>query len=297
MLRLMIVSGPNRGASYKFAEGDVSIGRHESNQIVLASSKISKTHCTLHLTGTPNHLEVTLRDPGSSNGTFVNGVLVTEKTLSSGDRISVGEYVLEIRLPQAAPRSGVPGQRRRRSGGAAAASQLPATHGGGMLAVSQAHGQEVGQVLPFPGPASDAAQGSAGIISSAASELAQANAMPQDLKGKGIWYFENYVMPFFYGFNLKYEWKYVCSVIFGMFLVLNLAISVQPLMDENRDVVLKESARRATFMARQLAERNTPMLKAGAESQTTLAASRTPRASAWRCSPTSTSGSSRLPTR
>jgi PAS domain-containing protein len=88
--------------------------------------------------------------------------------------------------------------------------------------------------------------------------------------GKAIWYFENFAMPLFYGFNLKHEWRMICAVMFMGFLGVNLVVSVQPLLDANYNIVLRESARRARFMAREIAERNAPILAAGTEGKTEI---------------------------
>jgi hypothetical protein len=92
MHRLVIVSGPNRGSSYALIDGENSIGRQMDNHIVLSSGKVSKRHCALLVT--PK--EVFLRDEGSTNGTFVNGTLVRKLPLKPGDKIGIGEFVLEL---------------------------------------------------------------------------------------------------------------------------------------------------------------------------------------------------------
>src|SRR5450759_4349990 len=92
MHRLVIVSGPNRGSSFALIEGENSIGRQMDNHIVLSSGKVSKRHCALLVT--PK--EVYLRDEGSTNGTFVNGTLVRKLPLKPGDKIGIGEFVLEL---------------------------------------------------------------------------------------------------------------------------------------------------------------------------------------------------------
>ena len=92
MHRLVIVSGPNRGSSFALIDGENSIGRQMDNHIVLSSTKVSKRHCALLVT--PK--EVFLRDEGSTNGTFVNGTLVRKLPLKPGDKVGIGEFVLEL---------------------------------------------------------------------------------------------------------------------------------------------------------------------------------------------------------
>ena len=93
MYRLTVVAGPNRGTSYPLHEGETTVGRLSVNSIVLNSSKVSKRHCVLVVTDG----DVVCKDQGSSNGTFVNGVLSrTPRQVRAGDRITVGDFVFEL---------------------------------------------------------------------------------------------------------------------------------------------------------------------------------------------------------
>lgn len=93
--KILVVSGPNRGATYFLQDGDTFVGRAPENQIVLASTQVSKRHCAFAY----HNRKVEVRDAGSSNGTFVNGVLTKKKLLQNHDRVSVGPFVLEVILP------------------------------------------------------------------------------------------------------------------------------------------------------------------------------------------------------
>jgi S-DNA-T family DNA segregation ATPase FtsK/SpoIIIE len=63
--------------------GGVRIGRDSSNDICLPDLALSRTHCTI---GTPDSTWRNF-DSQSSNGTFVNGVQVTDHQLNDRDRI------------------------------------------------------------------------------------------------------------------------------------------------------------------------------------------------------------------
>jgi PAS domain-containing protein len=235
MYRLKIISGPNTGASFNLREGENPIGREEGNAIVLPSSKVSKQHCVLVVDNT----RVVLRDEGSANGTFVNGALAREKRLKLGDRISVGKFILELRLARA------PG----------ADAPLPfASDNVGMPALANS---------PGAGGAIDAYRPGAFQSSAVAADA----GAPQDLKGKVFQAVEQYVMPPFYGMIMKYEWNMIIAAIFVVFTVLNVIISVEPLLTANHISVVKESKRRALFMARLIAESNATLLAARNESK------------------------------
>gem|GEM_PF-3724876 len=95
-IKLLVVSGPNRGATYFLEEGDTSLGRAMEASIVLASTQVSKKHFSIIVA----HGKAELKDLGSANGTFVNGVLTKRKVLANHDRISVGPFVLELIIPE-----------------------------------------------------------------------------------------------------------------------------------------------------------------------------------------------------
>lgn len=96
--KLLVIAGPNRGATYFLDEGEISFGRGAEAHIVLGSSQVSKKHFALVNQGR----KMELKDLGSSNGTFVNGVLTKRRLLKNGDRVSAGPFVLEVVMPEAA---------------------------------------------------------------------------------------------------------------------------------------------------------------------------------------------------
>ncbi|RZA02004.1 MAG: FHA domain-containing protein [Proteobacteria bacterium] len=95
--KLLVIAGPNRGATYFLEEGETSFGRGAEAQIVLGSSQVSKKHFSL----VSQNRKLEFKDLGSSNGSFVNGVLIKKKLLKNGDRISAGPFVLEVVMPEA----------------------------------------------------------------------------------------------------------------------------------------------------------------------------------------------------
>jgi adenylate cyclase len=68
------------------------VGRRESADIVLRFPNVSGHHCELSLVdGYWN-----VKDLGSSNGTKVNGVRVTEQRIAPGDKLSVAKHEYEV---------------------------------------------------------------------------------------------------------------------------------------------------------------------------------------------------------
>ncbi len=72
----------------------LTIGRRPYNDVMLDDLTVSGEHAVVH---TANG-ESTIHDLHSRNGTLVNGVPVTQRTLVDGDRIEIGIYRLHYVL-------------------------------------------------------------------------------------------------------------------------------------------------------------------------------------------------------
>jgi pSer/pThr/pTyr-binding forkhead associated (FHA) protein len=74
------------------------VGRRESADIVLRFPNVSGHHCELTLVEGYWHV----KDLGSSNGTKVNGVRVTEQRIAPGDKLSMAKHEYEVAYEPAA---------------------------------------------------------------------------------------------------------------------------------------------------------------------------------------------------
>ena len=75
--------------------GDTAVlGRRPECALRIASSDVSRQHCQLTIKGK----ELTVKDLGSSNGTYVNGKRVAETKLSPGDRLAVGPATFVVQI-------------------------------------------------------------------------------------------------------------------------------------------------------------------------------------------------------
>jgi len=91
--RLVAIQGPRMGQVYDIEVGETTIGREESNSVAFPDdSTVSRRHARLVSDGGA----FTIHDEGSSNGTFVNGVKVTEQALNPGDEIQIGTTKLRF---------------------------------------------------------------------------------------------------------------------------------------------------------------------------------------------------------
>jgi serine/threonine-protein kinase len=95
-VKLRVVQGPDPGRVFTFDQHETFIiGRSEDAQFCLPRDKFfSRHHCILEIAPP----QCFLRDLGSLNGTFVNGVRVEAVHLRNGDRIQGGETVLEVEV-------------------------------------------------------------------------------------------------------------------------------------------------------------------------------------------------------
>jgi Nif-specific regulatory protein len=91
------VTGPLKGTSIPLAEAEVTIGREPSNGISLLDVGVSRRHCIILRNGS----QFKIQDLSSRNGTFVNGVPVTERALVSGDEIKIGGSLFVFVVPEA----------------------------------------------------------------------------------------------------------------------------------------------------------------------------------------------------
>ena len=90
---LIIQSGKHKGKKVKLADPEIIIGRDEEARIKIASSEVSRQHAIL----IPTDDGVLVRDLGSRNGTFVDGVPIQgEVLLRPGGSLSVGPLSFEL---------------------------------------------------------------------------------------------------------------------------------------------------------------------------------------------------------
>ncbi len=69
-------------------DGEFIIGRDANCNIVLDSEHVSRRHCALRVKGD----SISLRDLGSANGTFLNGIAIKDEvSLSDGDILTIGD--------------------------------------------------------------------------------------------------------------------------------------------------------------------------------------------------------------
>jgi len=141
---LIMQEGPGAGQAYTLdptRQPVLSVGRSSECDVVLNDHRASRHHADFRWTGQ----EWEVRDRGSTNGTYVNGMQVHQPyELRLGDRVTIGETTMVLRE--------APGQARS-PGEAAAARQVARTAERPVVSTPGRAGPDVGpQAAPRRGP-------------------------------------------------------------------------------------------------------------------------------------------------
>jgi transcriptional regulator with GAF, ATPase, and Fis domain len=84
--RLLAITGSLTGTVRQLVDGQISIGRDDTNQLCLVDPVVSRIHCAIRKVADQHELV----DLESQNGTFVNGMPIRCKTVDHGDTIRIG---------------------------------------------------------------------------------------------------------------------------------------------------------------------------------------------------------------
>ena len=85
------------GERYPLMGAITVLGRDDVADIILDDPGISRRHSEIRVTQDGPHTVATIRDLGSTNGTFVSGERITSTHLEDGDRITVGRTSVTFR--------------------------------------------------------------------------------------------------------------------------------------------------------------------------------------------------------
>jgi pSer/pThr/pTyr-binding forkhead associated (FHA) protein len=92
---LTVTAGPDMGFKFRIKPTTVThIGRETDNDVVLDDQATSRRHAQIQF----QDGKYVLTDLGSANGTLVNDQRVTERTLSDGDAIRIGQNIIRISI-------------------------------------------------------------------------------------------------------------------------------------------------------------------------------------------------------
>ena len=89
---LVVVEGPSRGLRVTIRDGAAKVGTAAGSDLRLEDSSVSRVHCELQVRAET----VTVRDLGSTNGTFVDDVRIRDADVPPGALIRVGGSAFRI---------------------------------------------------------------------------------------------------------------------------------------------------------------------------------------------------------
>jgi pSer/pThr/pTyr-binding forkhead associated (FHA) protein len=97
---LVVVAGARRGAEFTLGTGAVTIGRGEDADVQIDEPAASRRHAVIEA----RRGVFVLRDLGSTNGTYLRGLLHgSEAALRDGDHFRIGETELVFRAGGSVP--------------------------------------------------------------------------------------------------------------------------------------------------------------------------------------------------
>src|SRR5688572_1755336 len=101
MARLIVNPRTPQARPILLKQGVNKLGRREGNDFTIDDPSVSGSHCEVILSdGT-----VRLRDVGSTNGTFINGVQVSDVTLEPDQHIQIGNVTVLFEADAPVPMS------------------------------------------------------------------------------------------------------------------------------------------------------------------------------------------------
>ena len=90
--KLVVLSGPDKGAVFVLDQPELTIGSKEDNIVILSDPTVSRTHAVLRETDG----RYVIKDLNSTNGTYLDGVLVKEAVLEFGRTMTLGETEMKL---------------------------------------------------------------------------------------------------------------------------------------------------------------------------------------------------------
>lgn len=85
--KLVVLSGPDKGKTLVLDQPELTIGSKDENHLILSDPTVSRKHAAL----TESAGVYVIRDLNSTNGTYLDGVLIREAVLEFGRTITLGE--------------------------------------------------------------------------------------------------------------------------------------------------------------------------------------------------------------
>lgn len=93
---LYVRKGPESGGTFYLDRDELTIGRDPESDIFLNDVTVSRNHAVVERSGE----DVSVRDVGSLNGTYVNGECADRAVLHDGDVLQIGTFQMVFKAGQ-----------------------------------------------------------------------------------------------------------------------------------------------------------------------------------------------------
>ncbi len=132
MAKLVILNQGMTGRTFELIVERTTVGRVEDNTFQIADGSVSSHHAEIILRG----LDIVIKDPDSTNGTFINNEKISESVLKAGQTLRFGQ--VELKIDDGKP-AGVPAPAPAPAGasGPAPAPAAPKKTGEGTMIMSR----------------------------------------------------------------------------------------------------------------------------------------------------------------
>lgn len=94
-MRLILRQVDGTDKEYTFKEGPIRIGRAADNDVLLPSKGVSRQHAVIHSLDSGKWV---VKDMDSANKTYLNGDVIDEAQIRSGDRLRIVDFEIEVAL-------------------------------------------------------------------------------------------------------------------------------------------------------------------------------------------------------
>lgn len=98
-MHLIVKQGRRIINRFQCTQGPVYLGRHAQNQILLPDNAVSRRHAVIFATADGQWI---VQDLDSANQTYLNGEVVSQSGLKTGDRIRIAGFTIDVDLEEGA---------------------------------------------------------------------------------------------------------------------------------------------------------------------------------------------------
>ncbi len=85
--------------------------------------------------------------------------------------------------------------------------------------------------------------------------------MPKPLPQKLIYLFKYKLMPVIHGMNQEYQWKILIAIFLAAFIVINISLTIFPVLQDSKQALLIESVKRGVHFAQEIGRMNARALE------------------------------------